>query len=117
MPFPGSVGPLPGFGATAARDPSSRVLWKLNPCLLNIIEDHDTILGSLKEYVEINSDTACSAMIWDSMKAFFLGHLITKVNTLKKHLRQCESDLSQAASAAVQNYILDTSPSNHGLVP
>lgn len=90
----------------------SRGFWKLNPHGLTFMEDHDTILAVLKEYVKINSGTICSAMVWDSLKAFLRDHLVFKVNVIKKHLKKWASDLTRATSIAEQNYILNPSPLN-----
>ena len=79
--------------------------WKINPGWLELIGDSGDLVPSLKEYLQINTGSAPTGVVWDSLKAFLRGLLIQQVARVKREGREREGKLGLEAAQAEARFI------------
>lgn len=58
----------------------------------------------------VNINTASQAMIWDSLKAFLRGLLLTKITNIKRKTRKQDLQFANTVQEAEREYIRNPTP-------
>lgn len=85
---------------------------RINPQWMELIEEPQEVLRAIREFVEINQGTASEGIVWDTLKAFFLGGIMIP-QISKKSFREGERVANETTpnslriwAVAQQNYHL-----------
>lgn len=87
--------------------------WKINPFWLEIIKDTGEIAASLREFLDLNSGTASSGTIWDTLKAYLRGVLIQKIIHVKRQSQAEEVRVREEVEWAELRYVEAPTPHSY----